>query len=214
MKQKKNELIISFGLILFALMYLSVEYVYSESMEKISGYIICIEKGKKGIINTKVDFEECNGLLAIFDREEKIYTISGPEKTMTKLEKGSKRRMGELVDQTLRGKIVGSERSLHIIVNPNKYQSNNIYIDDKKGKIYCLFPDYREISLKYVVSDKPCDKMKAHAHAIFTEDGEIIAIIGDEEYIKEIESSSNRQGVLIKGEIKGNNEGKVIYLNQ
>jgi len=197
--------------IVFTLLFTAVYSIYAVEWERIEGYLICVEPDNKGNIETKVEYNECSGIVALVDRDEQIYTISGSQSDIDKLLKAPKRRMGVLMDQTLRGKVDGHKRALQLMIGSEKYVDDNKIVK-KKGTIYCLFSHYKKTNINYIVSNKPCFQYAPHAHVLYTTDGEIMAINGSKELVRKVENSSERVGVYLAGSISGNEKGKYIYL--
>ena len=203
-----------FKLILFiviTLFFTAVYSIYAVEWEIIEGYLICVALDNKGNIETKVEYNDCSGIVALVDRDEQIYTISGSQSDLDKLYKAPKRRLGVLMEQNLRGKVYGHKRALQLMIGSEKYVDDTKIVK-KKGTIYCLFPHYKKTNINYMVSNKPCFLYAPHAHIFYTKDGEIMAINGSKELVREFENSSQRVGVYLAGSISGSEKGKYIYL--
>lgn len=186
----------------------SINAVDSVSIE---GYLICVEPDGKGDIHIKAEFSDCSGNVALINLQDRIYTISGPQSSIDKLLNAPKRRMGVLMDQTLTGKLYGHKRAQHFMIGDEKYVYDN-KTEKKKGTIYCLFPDYKKTYMNYKIAKKPCFNYSPHAHVLYTNDGQILAINGNTEHIKHVEASTERKGVDLTGSISGSKNGKYIYL--
>ena len=203
-----------FKLILFiviTLFFTAVYSIYAVEWEIIEGYLICVALDNKGNLETKVEYNDCSGIVALVDRDEQIYTISGSQSDLDKLYKTPKRRLGVLMEQNLRGKVYGHKRALQLMIGSEKYVDDTKIVK-KKGTIYCLLPHYKKTNINYMVSNKPCFLYAPHAHIFYTKDGEIMAINGSKELVREFENSSQRVGVYLAGSISGSEKGKYIYL--
>ncbi|NIP39411.1 MAG: hypothetical protein GWM89_10245, partial [Candidatus Dadabacteria bacterium] len=177
----------------------------------IEGYLICIASDGEGNIKIEAEFSECSGGIALVNLENEIYTISGTQNNLDKLNDAPKRRMGVLMDQNVTGTIHGHKRALHMMVGSAKYIDTG-KTEKKKGTIYCLFPDYKKSYMNYKLTNKPCFNARPHAHFLHTDDNEIIAITGSEEHIKHVESTTERKGVYLTGNISGSKNGRYISL--
>jgi len=197
--------------VVFTFLFAGVYYTGAVQWEGIEGYLICVEPGNKGDIKIKAEYNECSGIVALVNIDEQIYTISGSQSDIDKLQKVPKRRMGVIMDQILNGKIYGHKRALHMMIGSEEYVDDNEIVK-KKGTIYCLLPDYKKTNMNYMISNKPCSDYTPHAHILYTEDREIMAINGNKELVSKVENSSERKGVYLTGSISGSEQGKYIYL--
>ncbi|NIS08074.1 MAG: hypothetical protein GWO07_04775 [Candidatus Dadabacteria bacterium] len=198
-------------LIAVSLLFVGIYSLSALESHNIEGYLICIAPDDNGNIKIEAEFTECAGNIALVNLENEIYTISGTQNYIDKLNDAPKRRMGVLMDQNVTGTLHGHKRALHMMAGSSKYIDEG-KTEKIKGTIYCLFPDYKKSYMNYKLTNKPCYSARPHAHFLHTEDNEIIAITGSEEHIKHVESATERKDVYLTGSISGSKYSRYINL--
>ena len=92
-------------------------------------------------------------------------------------------------------------------------------LDDKtatqtvEGTLVCLLPNYEDGTVKPVVATAPCGEKDQHLHVVHTNDGQVYALHGTEEAIKNLENSTQRDNVKLQGQVQGEQGAWVIYVN-
>ena len=80
------------------------------------------------------------------------------------------------------------------------------------GTIVCLLPNYEDGSVQPVVATSPCGEHGQHLHVVHTSDGQVYALHGTEESIKNLEATSDRKNVSLEGKILGEQGAWVLYV--
>ena len=81
-----------------------------------------------------------------------------------------------------------------------------------QGTVICLIPDYAKGTVNPVVATKPCDGEPPHQHIIITSDT-VYSLQGLQDGLMKIERNPQRTDVKISGEVKGNENGWILFVN-
>jgi len=200
--------------IAFVVSLANPSFAEQKKIQAKKGNVICLEVDKEGKIIAKEEYTVCNGLLVFIGMDSKLYSLHGSKEKLQRIEKSPKRRMGYRTPLKVRGKIEGHQKALHLDISslePKESQK----LEEKiiQGTIVCLIPYYDKGNVKPVVSRAPCNEHEPHAHIIYTGEGEVYALHGSEETIANIEKSSERRNVFLKGKILGNQKGWILFVD-
>ncbi len=184
-----------------------------KGMKRLKGNIVCIEFNKNGTIEPEENFSECNGLLVFVGIDKKIYALTGKENDINRLIEEPKSRTGYLPPLNVRGNVEGNQRAwiLHAETEPD--ESAIVKGQTVTGTVVCLIPDYYRGNVKPIVSVVPCNEYDPHRHLIYNSAAQIYAIYGTEDRVAELEKSSNRKNVTLKGAVMGNKNGWILVLD-
>ncbi len=163
--------------------------------------ITCVQADKGGQLQSLTEFEECTGTMVavMSDKSAAIVAPAAHSKAM----KGGKQTVaGELSGHT-RGYVLASSAALG-----DKGATETV-----QGAIVCLLPNYEDGSVQPVVASAPCGEKDQHLHVVHTSDGQVYALHGTEEAIKNLENSTDRDNVELQGQIQGEQGAWILYVN-
>lgn len=75
---------------------------------------------------------------------------------------------------------------------------------------YC---NYEDGSVQPVVATSSCGEKDQHLHVVHTNDGQVYALHGTEEAIKNLENSTERENVKLQGQVQGEQGAWILYVN-
>ena len=81
-----------------------------------------------------------------------------------------------------------------------------------EGTVICLIPNYAEGTVNPVIATKPCDGEPPHQHILITSDT-VYSLQGLQDGLMKIEQNPQRTNVKITGEVKGNDNGWILFVN-
>jgi len=200
--------------ITFVVPLTNLGFTQQKKMQAKTGNIVCLEVDKEGKIIAKEEFTECNGLLAFIGLDGQLYSLHGSKEELQRIEKSPKRRMGYRTTLKVRGKAEGHQRAWHLDISSlEPKESQKLEEEVIQGTIVCLIPYYDKGKVKLVVASAPCNENEPHAHVVFTREGEVYALHGSEEKIINIEKSSQRRNVFLRGKVLGNQKGWILFVD-
>ena len=163
--------------------------------------ITCVQADQGGELQSLTTFQECAGtIVAVMpDKSAALVTSNAEAKTMTG---GKVTVAGELSGHT-RGYILASASALG-----DKGATQTV-----EGTLVCLLPNYEDGSVQPVVATSPCGEKDQHLHVVHTNDGQVYALHGTEEAIKNLENSTERDNVKLQGQVQGEQGAWVLYVN-
>ena len=169
--------------------------------EVMEATVTCIQVDQGGTLTNLTEFEECTGTMVIVTADKSAAVVA--PKSKSKAMKGGKQTVaGELAGHT-RGYILASASALD-----DKGASQTV-----EGTIVCLLPNYEDGSVQPVVATSPCGEHDQHLHVVKTKSGQVYALHGTEDAIKQLEATSDRKNVSLEGKILGEQGAWVLYVN-
>jgi hypothetical protein len=169
--------------------------------EVMEATVTCIQVDQGGTLTNLTEFEECTGTMVIVTADKSAAVVA--PKAKSKAMKGGKQTVeGELAGHT-RGYILASASALD-----DKGASQTV-----EGTIVCLLPNYEDGTVQPVVATSPCGEHGQHLHVVKTKSGQVYALHGTEDAIKQLEATSDRKNVSLEGKILGEQGAWVLYVN-
>ncbi len=169
--------------------------------EVMEATVTCIQVDQGGTLTNLTEFEECTGTMVIVTADKSAAVVA--PKAKSKAMKGGKQTVeGELAGHT-RGYILASASALD-----DKGASQTV-----EGTIVCLLPNYEDGTVQPVVATSPCGEHDQHLHVVKTKSGQVYALHGTEDAIKQLEATSDRKNVSLEGKILGEQGAWVLYVN-
>lgn len=163
--------------------------------------VTCVQADEGGQLQSLTEFEECTGTMVVVsaDKSAAVVAPQAQSKTM----KGGKQSVAGVLDGHTRGYILASSTALD---EEGATQSVS-------GALVCLLPNYEDGTVQPVVGTSPCGEKDQHLHVVHTADGQVYALHGTEESIKNLEASSDRENVSLEGKVLGEQGAWVLYVN-
>jgi hypothetical protein len=169
--------------------------------EVMEATVTCIQVDQGGTLTNLTEFEECTGTMVIVTADKSAAVVA--PKAKSKAMKGGKQTVeGELAGHT-RGYILASASALD-----DKGASQTV-----EGTIVCLLPNYEDGTVQPVVATSPCGEHGQHLHVVKTKSGQVYALHGTEDAIKQLEATSDRKNVSLEGKILGEQGAWILYVN-
>ena len=169
--------------------------------EVMEATVTCVQVDQGGTLTNLTEFEGCTGTMVIVTADKSAAIIA--PKAQSAVMKGGKQTVaGELAGHT-RGYILASASALD-----DKGATETV-----EGTIVCLLPNYEDGSVQPVVATSPCGEHGQHLHVVKTKSGQVYALHGTEEAIKNLEATSDRKNVSLEGKILGEQGAWVLYVN-
>jgi hypothetical protein len=169
--------------------------------EVMEATVTCIQVDQGGTLTNLTEFEECTGTMVIVTADKSAAVVA--PKAKSKAMKGGK--------QTVEGELAGHTRG-YILASASA-------LDDKgasqtaEGTIVCLLPNYEDGTVQPVVATSPCGEHGQHLHVVKTKSGQVYALHGTEDAIKQLEATSDRKNVSLEGKILGEQGAWILYVN-
>jgi hypothetical protein len=152
-------------------------------------------------LQSLTSFEECTGTLVVVTAD-KSAAIVAPHAQSKAMKGGKQTVAGELAGHT-RGYILASSSALD-----DKGATQTV-----EGTLVCLLPNYEDGTVQPVVATASCGEKDQHLHVVHTNDGQVYALHGTEESIKNLENSTERNNVKLQGQVQGEQGAWVLYVN-
>jgi RecJ-like exonuclease len=169
--------------------------------EVMEATVTCIQVDQGGTLTNLTEFDECTGTMVVVTADKSAAVVA--PKSKSKAMKGGKQTVeGELAGHT-RGYILASASALD-----DKGASQTV-----EGTIVCLLPNYEDGTVQPVVATSPCGEHGQHLHVVKTKSGQVYALHGTEDAIKQLEATSDRKNVSLEGKILGEQGAWVLYVN-
>ena len=169
--------------------------------EVMEATVTCIQVDQGGTLTNLTEFDECTGTMVIVTSDKSAAVVA--PKAQSKAMKGGKQTVaGELAGHT-RGYILASASALD-----DKGASQTV-----EGTIVCLLPNYEDGTVQPVVATSPCGEHGQHLHVVKTKSGQVYALHGTEDAIKQLEATSDRKNVSLEGKILGEQGAWILYVN-
>jgi hypothetical protein len=169
--------------------------------EVMEATVTCIQVDQGGTLTNLTEFDECTGTMVVVTADKSAAVVA--PKAKSKAMKGGKQTVeGELAGHT-RGYILASASALD-----DKGASQTV-----EGTIVCLLPNYEDGTVQPVVATSPCGEHGQHLHVVKTKSGQVYALHGTEDAIKQLEATSDRKNVSLEGKILGEQGAWVLYVN-
>jgi hypothetical protein len=169
--------------------------------EVMEATVTCIQVDQGGTLTNLTEFEECTGTMVIVTADKSAAVVA--PKAKSKAMNGGKQTVeGELAGHT-RGYILASASALD-----DKGASQTV-----EGTIVCLLPNYEDGTVQPVVATSPCGEHGQHLHVVKTKSGQVYALHGTEDAIKQLEATSDRKNVSLEGKILGEQGAWILYVN-
>ncbi len=177
------------------------EMMGMEDAQAMEGTITCVQADQGGQLQSLTEFEECTGTLVVVTADKSAAVVA--PKAQSKAMKGGKQTVtGELAGHT-RGYILASSSALD-----DKGATQSV-----EGTLVCLLPNYEDGTVQPVVATAACGEKDQHLHVVHTNDGQVYALHGTEEAIKNLENSTERDNVKLQGQVQGEQGAWVLYVN-
>lgn len=177
------------------------EMMDMKDAEVMEATVTCIQVDQGGTLTSLTEFEECTGTMVIVTADKSAAVVA--PKSKSKAMKGGKQTVaGELAGHT-RGYILASASALD-----DKGASQTV-----EGTIVCLLPNYEDGTVQPIVATSPCGEHGQHLHVVRTKSGQVYALHGTEDAIKQLEATSDRKNVSLEGKILGEQGAWVLYVN-
>jgi len=172
-----------------------------KDVEVMEATVTCIQVDQGGTLTSLTEFEECTGTMVVVTTDKSAAVVA--PKAKSKAMKGGKQTVaGELAGHT-RGYILASASALD-----DKGASQTV-----EGTIVCLLPNYEDGTVQPIVATSPCGEHGQHLHVVKTKSGQVYALHGTEDAIKQLEATSDRKNVSLEGKILGEQGAWVLYVN-
>jgi len=172
-----------------------------EDAQAMEGTVTCIQADQGGQLQSLTTFDECTGTLVVVTAD-KSAAIVAPQAQSKAMKGGKQTVAGELAGHT-RGYILASSSALD-----DKTATQSV-----EGTLVCLLPNYEDGTVQPVVATAPCGEKDQHLHVVHTNDGQVYALHGTEEAIKNLENSTQRDNVKLQGQVQGEQGAWVLYVN-
>jgi len=177
------------------------EMMDMKDAEVMEATVTCIQVDQGGTLTSLTEFEECTGTMVVVTADKSAAVVA--PKAKSKAMKGGKQTVaGELAGHT-RGYILASASALD-----DKGASQTV-----EGTIVCLLPNYEDGTVQPVVATSPCGEHGQHLHVVKTKSGQVYALHGTEDAIKQLEATSDRKNVSLEGKILGEQGAWILYVN-
>ena len=169
--------------------------------EAMEATVTCIQVDQGGALTSLTEFNECTGTMVIVTADKSAAVVA--PKAQSKAMKGGK--------QTVEGELAGHTRGYILAASSA--------LDDKgatqtvEGTIVCLLPNYEDGTVQPIVATSPCGEHGQHLHVVRTKSGQVYALHGTEDAIKQLEATSDRKNVSLEGKILGEQGAWVLYVN-
>jgi hypothetical protein len=169
--------------------------------EVMEATVTCVQVDQGGTLTGLTEFKVCTGTRVIVTADKSAAVVA--PKAQSAVMKGGK--------QTVAGELAGHARG-YILASASA-------LDDKgatetvEGTIVCLLPNYEDGSVQPVVATSPCGGHDQHLHVVKTKSGQVYALHGSEDAIKQLEATSDRKNVSLEGKILGEQGAWVLYVN-
>lgn len=177
------------------------EMMSMEDAQAMEGTITCVQADQGGQLQGLTTFEECTGTLVVVTADKSVAVVA--PKAQSKAMKGGKQTVAGVLDGHTRGYVLASSLALD-----DKGATQTV-----SGALVCLLPNYEEGTVKPVVATAPCSEKDQHLHVVHTDDGQVYALHGTKEAIKNLENSTNRDNVELQGQVQGEQGAWVLYVN-
>jgi len=171
-----------------------------EDAQAMEGTVTCVQADQGGQLQSLTTFDECTGTLVVVTAD-KSAAIAAPQAQSKAMKGGKQTVAGELAGHT-RGYILASSSALD-----DKTATQTV-----EGTLVCLLPNYEDGTVKPVVATAPCGEKDQHLHVVHTNDGQVYALHGTEEAIKNLENSTQRDNVKLQGQVQGEQGAWVLYI--
>jgi len=184
-----------------AMMDKGKEMMGMEDAQAMEGTVTCVQADQGGQLQSLTSFEECTGTLVVVTAD-KSAVVAAPQ-AQSKAMKGGKQTVAGVLDGHTRGYILASSSALD-----DKGATQTV-----EGALVCLLPNYEDGTVQPVVATAPCGEKDQHLHVVHTNDGQVYALHGTEEAIKNLENSIDRDNVKLQGQVQGEQGAWVLYVN-
>jgi hypothetical protein len=171
--------------------------------EVMEATVTCVQVDQGGTLTSLTEFTECTGTMVVVTADKSAAVVA-PKAQSAAMKGGKQTVAGELSGHT-RGYILASSSALG-----DKGATETV-----EGTIVCLLPNYEDGTVQPVVATAPCgeDVHGQHLHVVKTKSGQVYALHGSEDAIKQLEATSNRENVKLQGQIQGEQGAWVLYVN-
>ena len=185
--------------------------VYATHHEKKSGdkammegSVVCVQVDEAGNVQTMTEFTECTGTV--------VMVGSGKAAAVAAKKEERKGWFGIKGPQTVSGELQGHTRG-YILASSSALDDKGAKEASISGTIVCLLPNYETGNVAPVVATGPCGEQDQHLHVVTTGAGQVYALHGTEEAIKQLEASASKKNVELQGKIMGEQGAWVLYVN-
>ena len=163
--------------------------------------VTCVQADEGGELQSLTEFEVCTGTMVAVSADKSAAVVA--PKADSAAMKGGKQSVEGVLDGHTRGYVLASSSAL----------GDSGATQSVSGALVCLLPNYEDGTVQPIVGTSPCGEKDQHLHVVHTADGQVYALHGSEESIKNLEASSDRENVSLEGKVLGDQGAWVLYVN-